>query len=90
MKRSRHDGLLIVLLAVIIFVSAFSVVIVKNLNRKAFAESEFLQRERHVLESEWSRLQTENSTLRMPGYIEKSVEELRMVYPSRQIPIIVP
>lgn len=90
MKRSQNDGLLIVLLVVIIFVSAFSVVTVKNLNRKAFAESEFLQRERDVLESEWSRLQTENSTLRMPGYVEKSVAELRMVYPNRQIPIIVP
>ena len=86
----HNDRLIIVFLAVVIFVVAFSVVIVKNYNRMAFVESEALQRERDILELEWSRLQAENSTLRMPGYVEKSVAELKMVYPSREIPIIVP
>lgn len=86
----RNDKLLIVILAIFIFVSALAVVIIKNQNRKAFVKSEFLQRERDILESEWSRLQAENSTLRMPGYVEKSVAELKMIYPNREIPMVVP
>ena len=86
----QNDSLVIVVIAVLIFISAFAVVIIKNHNRMAFVESESLQRERDVLEAEWSRLQTENSTLRMPGYVEKSVAELKMIYPRREIPIIVP
>lgn len=86
----RNDRLIIMFLAVGIFVFALAVVIVKNYNRIAFVESEALQRERDILESEWSRLQAENSTLRMPGYVEKSVAELKMHYPYQEIPIIVP
>ena len=70
--------------------SALAVVIVKNYNRMVFVESESLQHERDILELEWSRLQAENSTLRMPGYVEKSVKELGMIYPSQEIPVIVP
>ena len=86
----HNDKLIIVLLVVAIFISALAVVIVKNYNRMVFVESEFLQHERDMLEAEWSRLQTENSTLRMPGYVEKSVEELDMIYPRREIPVILP
>ena len=86
----RNDGLIIVFLAAGIFVSALAVVMVKNQHRMAFVQSEALQRERDILELEWSRLQTENSTLRMPGYVEKSVAELKMIYPHKEIPIIVP
>lgn len=85
----RNDRFLIAGLAILIFASALAIVIVKNYNRIAFVESEFLQRERDILESEWSRLQAENSTLRMPGYIEKSVAELKMIYPNQEIPIVV-
>ncbi len=83
------DRLIIVSLVIGIFIFALAVVTVKNLNRMAFVESESLQRERDILESEWSLLQTENSTLRMPGYVEKSVAELEMIYPYKEIPIIV-
>ncbi|MXX98895.1 MAG: cell division protein FtsL [Gammaproteobacteria bacterium] len=86
----RNDRSIIVYLSIGIFLSALAVVIVKNHNRMAFVESESLQIERDILESEWWRLQTENSTLRMPGYVEKSVEELNMIYPRQEIPIIVP
>ena len=85
----RNERLIIVFLVVMIFASAFAVVTVKNHNRIAFVESEFLQHERDILESEWSRLQAENSTLRMPGYVEKSVAKLKMIYPHKEIPIIV-
>ena len=85
----HNERLIIVFLAVLIFVSAFAVVTVKNQHRLAFVKSETLQKERDILESEWSRLQTENSTLRMPGYVEKSVAELEMIYPHKEIPIIV-
>ena len=86
----HNDRFIIALLAVVIFISAFAVVVVKNYNRMIFVEYEFLQHERGMLEAEWSRLQTENSTLRMPGYVEKSVEELGMIYPRREIPVILP
>ena len=85
-----NDRLIIVFLSVAIFVFALVVVVVKNHSRIAFVESENLQRERDILELEWSRLQVENSILRMPGYVEKSVAELKMLYPRREIPIIVP
>ena len=85
-----NDRLIIVFLIVGIFASAFAVVTVKNYNRVAFVESEAIQRERDILEDEWSRLQAENSTLRMPGYVEKSVAELEMIYPHEEIPIILP
>ncbi len=84
-----NDRAIIVFLVIGIFLSALAVVTVKNHNRIAFVESELLQRERDILESEWSRLQAENSTLRMPGYVEKSVAELEMIYPYKEIPIIV-
>ena len=84
-----NDKSIIVFLVVWIFVFALAVVTVKNHNRMAFVESELLQDERDILKSEWSRLQAENSTLRMPGYVEKSVAELKMVYPYKEIPIIV-
>ena len=86
----RNDRALIVYLSIGVFISALALVLVKNHNRVAFVESESLQLERDILESEWRRLQTENSTLRMPGYVEKSVEELNMIYPRQEIPIIVP
>ena len=85
----HKDRLIIVFLVMGIFVAALAVVTVKNHNRMAFVESEALQRERDILESEWSRLQAENSTLRMPGYVEKSVAKLEMIYPYKEIPIIV-
>ena len=84
-----NDRFIIMVLVVLIFASAFAVVTVKNYNRMAFVESESIQRERDILEAEWSRLQAENSTLRMPGYVEKSVAELGMIYPYEKIPIIV-
>ena len=84
-----NDRLIIAVIVVGIFISAYAVVIVKNYNLRAFVESESLQSERNVLQDEWSRLQTENSTLRMPGYVEKSVAKLNMTYPHREIPIIV-
>ena len=84
-----NDRFIIMVLVVLIFASAFAVVTVKNYNRMAFVESESIQRERDILEAEWSRLQAENSTLRMPGYVEKSVAELGMIYPYEEIPIIV-
>ena len=86
----HNDRVIIVLLAVFIFLSAFAVVVVKGNNRLALVESEILQHQHDILESEWSRLQAENSTLRMPGYVEKSVEELGMIYPRREIPITIP
>ena len=84
-----NDKSIIVFLVVWIFVFALAVVTVKNHNRMAFVESESLQDERDILQSEWSRLQAENSTLRMPGYVEKSVAELEMIYPYKEIQIIV-
>ena len=89
MTYSGNEKLIIVFLAVLIFALAFAVVTVKNYNRMAFVEAESIQHERDILEAEWSRLQAENSTLRMPGYVEKSVAELGMIYPYEEIPIIV-
>ena len=85
----RNERSIIVFLLIMIFIFSLVVVTVKNQNRIAFVESEVLQHERDILESEWSRLQAENSTLRMPGYVEKSVAELEMIYPHKEIPIIV-
>ena len=85
-----NDRLIIMFIAVGIFISALAIVVVKDHNRRAFVESEDLQRERDILKAEWSRLQAENSTLRMPGYVEKSVEELKMIYPRSEVPIIAP
>ncbi|MBC6413361.1 MAG: cell division protein FtsL [Chromatiales bacterium] len=84
-----NDRLIIAVIVIGIFISAYAMVIVKSYYLRAFVESESLQSERDVLQDEWSRLQTENSTLRMPGYVEKSVAKLNMIYPRREIPIIV-
>ncbi len=86
---SRNERLIIVFLVVLIFLSAFAVVTVKNQTRIAFEESEDLQQERRILDLEWNRLQAENSTLRMPGYVEKSVAKLGMIYPYQEILIMV-
>lgn len=85
-----NEYTLIKVLVALVFVSTLLVVVVKHYNRMAFIESEQIQQEKDALQADWSRMQIENSTLLMHGRIEKLARtQLDMVYPSKEIMVIV-
>lgn len=74
--------LLIMILLIITFVSAISVVYVKHYNRKLFVEVQQLEQQRDDMEIEWGKLQLEQNTWATHNRIERiAKEKLHMITP---------
>ena len=74
--------LLIMILLIITFVSAISVVYVKHYNRKLFVEVQQLEKQRDDMEIEWGKLQLEQNTWATHSRIERiAKEKLQMITP---------
>ncbi len=74
--------LLIMILLIVTFVSATSVVYVKHYNRKLFVELQQLEKQRDDMEVEWGQLQLEQNTWATHARIERiAKEKLQMITP---------
>lgn len=74
--------LLIMILLIITFVSAISVVYVKHYNRKLFVELQHQERQRDDMDVEWGKLQLEQNTWAANVRIERIArEKLQMITP---------
>ena len=74
--------LLIMILLIVTFVSAISVVYVKHYNRKLFVELQQLEKQRDEMEVEWGKLQLEQNTWATHTRIERiAKEKLQMITP---------
>lgn len=73
------------ILLIITFVSAISVVYVKHYNRKLFVELQQLEKQRDEMEVEWGRLQLEQNTWATHARIERIARErLQMITPENK------
>lgn len=72
----------IMILLIVTFVSAISVVYVKHYNRKLFVELQQLEKQRDNMEVEWGQLQLEQNTWATHSRIERIArEKLQMITP---------
>ena len=70
------------ILLIVTFVSAISVVYVKHYNRKLFVELQQLEKERDDMTVEWGKLQLEQNTWATHARIERIArQKLQMVTP---------
>ncbi len=77
--------LLILILLIITFVSAVSVVYAKHYNRKLFVELQQLEKQRDNMEVEWGKLQLEQNTWATHVRIERIArEQLQMITPQNK------
>lgn len=77
-------------LLLLIFISAVAVVYMKHENRKAFISLQQLEKERDSLNTEWGKLQLEQSTWATHARIERVAREsLQMQVPQKQDVIFV-
>jgi len=76
-------GVLLSLLIIILFVSAFSIVYMKDLNRRLFMQYQTLQQEKSQAVIEWGRLLLEQSTWSTQSRIQEIAQrQLGMVMPA--------
>ncbi len=74
--------LFIMILLIITFVSAISVVYMKHYNRKLFVELQKLEKQRDDMDVEWGKLQIEQNTWATHARIERiAKEKLQMITP---------
>ncbi len=74
--------LFIMILLIVTFVSAISVVYVKHYNRKLFVELQQMEKQRDDMEVEWGKLQLEQNTWATHARIERiAKEKLQMITP---------
>lgn len=74
--------LLVLILLIVTFSSAVSVVYVKHYNRKLFVELQQLEKHRDDMEVEWGQLQLEQNTWATHARIERiAKEKLQMITP---------
>ncbi len=72
----------ILILLIVTFSSAISVVYVKHYNRKLFVELQQLEKQRDDMEVEWGQLQLEQNTWATHARIERIArEKLQMITP---------
>jgi cell division protein FtsL len=73
----------IIVLGILLFATALAIVYFKHNNRQLLIEVHSLQTERDALNSEWSQLLLEESTLITHSRVERiATEELHMRIPS--------
>jgi len=74
--------LLIMILLIVTFASAISVIYVKHYNRKLFVELQQQERQRDDMDVEWGKLQLEQNTWATHVRIERIArEKLQMITP---------
>lgn len=74
--------LFVMILLIVTFVSAISVVYVKHYNRKLFVELQQMEKQRDDMEVEWGKLQLEQNTWATHARIERiAKEKLQMITP---------
>ncbi|WP_198266299.1 cell division protein FtsL [sulfur-oxidizing endosymbiont of Gigantopelta aegis] len=74
--------LFILILLIVTFVSAISVVYVKHYNRKLFVELQQLEKQRDDMDVEWGQLQLEQNTWATHTRIERiAKQKLQMITP---------
>lgn len=82
---------LFLLLVALVFISAMGVVYNKHLSRTLFVESRKLQASIDLLNSDWGRLQLEQSTWATHGRVEQlASEKLGMYVPDFNQRVMVP
>ena len=81
--------LFIMILLIVTFVSAISVVYVKHYNRKLFVELQQLEKHRDDMEVEWGKLQLEQNTWATHARIERiAKQKLQMITPDTSSDVI--
>ena len=81
--------LFIMILLIVTFVSAISVVYVKHYNRKLFVELQQLEKQRDDMEVEWGQLQLEQNTWATHARIERvAKQKLQMITPDTSSDVI--
>ena len=84
----RHKRLM--LLAAVVFFSAFFVVYIKDINRRLSVESQVLARSQNELQTEYGQLLLEQSTWATQSRIEKiATSKLNMQVPAQQSIVLV-
>ncbi len=74
--------LFIMILLIVTFVSAISVVYVKHYNRKLFVELQQQEKQRDDMDVEWGKLQIEQNTWATHARIERiAKKKLQMITP---------
>ncbi|NOQ80459.1 MAG: cell division protein FtsL [Gammaproteobacteria bacterium] len=77
--------LFIMILLIVTFVSAISVVYVKHYNRKLFVELQQQEKHRDDMDVEWGKLQLEQNTWATHARIERiAKEKLQMITPENK------
>jgi cell division protein FtsL len=78
------------LLAALCFMSALALVLVRHENRLLFVELQKLQNARDELDSDWSRLQLEYSTLANPARVDRLARrQLGMYLPAPEEVVVI-
>ena len=81
--------LVILLLGLIILVTAFSVVFVRDMNRQMMSQLQALESTQNGLHNEWSQLLLEDSTWASQARIEQvATQKLNMVMPKAKYTIV--
>lgn len=84
----RH--VLVILLALAVFVSGFSVIVTKNKQRRLFIESQQLSAQAEQMQVTWGKLLLEQGTLARQGRIERiAANKLNMVVPNARSIVMV-
>jgi cell division protein FtsL len=74
----RH--LSVVLLAILVFITSFAVIYVKDYQRRLYAETQSLIAQNNQIETDWGKLLLEQSTWTMQSRIERiAATQLNMV-----------
>jgi cell division protein FtsL len=77
-------------IALLCFLSALTLVLVRHENRLLFVELQRLQHNRDELEREWSRLQLEYSTLANPSRVDRLARrQLKMYSPTPEEIVVI-
>ena len=84
------SGIVVVLLAVAVFLSALAVIDARHQNRVLFEQSQQLSEQRDQLNIDWGRLLLEQSTWSTHAYIEQSAtQKLDMHMPDKAEVLVV-
>jgi cell division protein FtsL len=80
----------ILLLAILVIISAVSVIYAKHLNRNEFIQLQQLEKQRDLLNEEWGRLLLEQSTWGSPSRVEQQVRSrLDMIVPKADMTVVI-
>lgn len=80
----------IMILTVLVLLTAFAVIYLKDLNRRLFIESQKLQQIQQQQQMDWGKLLLEESTWATPSRIQQlAVKNLNMVVPNSKDVIVI-